>query len=533
MPEMAEKLAKELRAALPGVLRRVGRDRPALSPAGRSGHAVVHHGRRRLDEGRHGDDPRSRHAQAGARRGRPAARRSSRSGSRREGTDAGPAPPRRRGDDRGALARVLRVGRGAQGDRGAAADLREVPARARRRGARARARGVRGRRRGERGAARRRGCCSTGRWRRESVARARAARRARDRVGGDGGGPARRTAARCRTSRSSIEIAQQHRPRERLALERARAAHRGEAELAPMRRERFQRETRHSPTGSASRRATSPTFELLCGVDLRALAAQCEAVPARHAGDVGRRRCREFVRRELGIPLSEATRADALALMRAREFDAFFPATRMEASIAAEVSEMGIDADRRRARRARHRRPGREARRARSARRCAIPDEVYLVLRPHGGQTDYTTFLHELGHALHFGIHARATSRSSIAGSATTRSPRATRCSSTTCMQNAGLAAALHRAREEANCRPSCAPRASRSCSSCAATARSSSTRSSCTAARTSWDSLPDLYVELAHRRRRPSATIAPTRSSTWTRASTRRAICARGSCRR
>ena len=31
-----------------------------------------------------------------------------------------------------------------------------------------------------------------------------------------------------------------------------------------------------------------------------------------------------------------------------------------------------------------------------------VPDEVYLVLRPHGGQTDWTTFLHELGHALHF-----------------------------------------------------------------------------------------------------------------------------------
>ena len=32
-----------------------------------------------------------------------------------------------------------------------------------------------------------------------------------------------------------------------------------------------------------------------------------------------------------------------------------------------------------------------------------VPDEVYLVLRPHGGQSDYNTFLHELGHALHFG----------------------------------------------------------------------------------------------------------------------------------
>ncbi|MBW7933791.1 MAG: hypothetical protein H3C62_09315 [Gemmatimonadaceae bacterium] len=31
-----------------------------------------------------------------------------------------------------------------------------------------------------------------------------------------------------------------------------------------------------------------------------------------------------------------------------------------------------------------------------------IPDEVYLVLRPHGGQNDWTTMMHELGHALHF-----------------------------------------------------------------------------------------------------------------------------------
>jgi hypothetical protein len=45
----------------------------------------------------------------------------------------------------------------------------------------------------------------------------------------------------------------------------------------------------------------------------------------------------------------------------------------------------------------------REGKRSRAF--CApvrVPDEVYLVLRPHGGQSDYTTLLHELGHALHF-----------------------------------------------------------------------------------------------------------------------------------
>jgi hypothetical protein len=33
-----------------------------------------------------------------------------------------------------------------------------------------------------------------------------------------------------------------------------------------------------------------------------------------------------------------------------------------------------------------------------------IPQEVYLVLRPQGGANDYHTALHEMGHALHFGL---------------------------------------------------------------------------------------------------------------------------------
>jgi hypothetical protein len=45
-------------------------------------------------------------------------------------------------------------------------------------------------------------------------------------------------------------------------------------------------------------------------------------------------------------------------------------------------------------------RPGKRARAFCSPVR--IPEEVYLVLRPHGGQNDWTTLMHELGHALHF-----------------------------------------------------------------------------------------------------------------------------------
>jgi len=103
----------------------------------------------------------------------------------------------------------------------------------------------------------------------------------------------------------------------------------------------------------------------------------------------------------LDMKAGEATRADALALFRAREFDSGFPASRMETSIRKQVKEMGID-------------PlasgritldtgEREGKRSRAF--CApvrVPEEVYLVLRPHGGQSDWSTFLHELGHALHF-----------------------------------------------------------------------------------------------------------------------------------
>jgi hypothetical protein len=33
-----------------------------------------------------------------------------------------------------------------------------------------------------------------------------------------------------------------------------------------------------------------------------------------------------------------------------------------------------------------------------------VPEEVHLIVRPTGGLTDYQAFLHEAGHALHFGL---------------------------------------------------------------------------------------------------------------------------------
>src|SRR5688500_19434107 len=107
----------------------------------------------------------------------------------------------------------------------------------------------------------------------------------------------------------------------------------------------------------------------------------------------------ETVRSELHRDPAVATRADALHLLRAQEFDAHSPSASMESAVRRQTSEMGIDPDA--AGRITYDTGEREGKRARAF--CApvrVPDEVYLVLRPHGGQAGHRTLLHELGHAL-------------------------------------------------------------------------------------------------------------------------------------
>ena len=109
----------------------------------------------------------------------------------------------------------------------------------------------------------------------------------------------------------------------------------------------------------------------------------------------------EFIRKELGIEPNVATRSDASALFRAKELDQYFPASAMEETIRKQVRSMGIDPTANG--RVTFDTGDREGKRSRAF--CSpvrVPDEVYLVLRPHGGQTDWMTFLHELGHALHY-----------------------------------------------------------------------------------------------------------------------------------
>ncbi|MBI3566712.1 MAG: hypothetical protein HY084_00730 [Gemmatimonadetes bacterium] len=198
--------------------------------------------------------------------------------------------------------------------------------------------------------------------------------------------------------RAAITITNTRDAGERRALDDARAKL-VLAELAPMRQERLEREkTLIEAAGIAP--TYIATFERLSGLSLAALRAECEQF-LRDTQSMWDDVLPEFLKRGLGITPSEATRADALALMRAPEFDGAFPADAMEAAVRGQVTEMGIspDADGR-VRYDTAERPGKRARAFCSPVR--IPDEVHLVLRPHGGQNDWQTLLHELGHALHF-----------------------------------------------------------------------------------------------------------------------------------
>ncbi|HEY3133206.1 MAG TPA: hypothetical protein VGJ47_01125 [Gemmatimonadaceae bacterium] len=196
-----------------------------------------------------------------------------------------------------------------------------------------------------------------------------------------------------------IEIANTRDRSSRLALDAARAKL-VKNEHAPLRLERLQREKDYIESlGIAAH--YNGSFEAVTGISLNALAEACDRF-LRDTKSMWDETLRGVLRASLGIKPSEAKRADALALFRASEYDDAFPGTQMEPVMRRQVAEMGIDPT-----------AGgriifdvgeREGKRSRAF--CSpvrVPEEVYLVLRPHGGQSDYNTFLHELGHALHFG----------------------------------------------------------------------------------------------------------------------------------
>ena len=135
------------------------------------------------------------------------------------------------------------------------------------------------------------------------------------------------------------------------------------------------------------------------GLDLDHLAAQMQDFLRRTEGPY-----RSELRRRLadaGMPPAWAEKSDLAYLFRAPDFDPIFDGERLLPALTATLRSLGIDPDRQ----------GNvhldtEQRPLKSARAfCApirIPDEVMLVISPHGGQDDYQALFHEAGHAQHF-----------------------------------------------------------------------------------------------------------------------------------
>ncbi len=144
-----------------------------------------------------------------------------------------------------------------------------------------------------------------------------------------------------------------------------------------------------------------PSVKAMCadlsGIDLDALGgaatALLKATEARFEPAVG-----PELHVELGLGFDRVRRSDLPAFFRARSLDGSFPADRLAGALDGTVDALGI--------RTAAVTVDREDRPTKSPRAfCApvrVPDEVYLVIAPHGGRDDYEALLHEAGHAYHY-----------------------------------------------------------------------------------------------------------------------------------
>ncbi len=106
--------------------------------------------------------------------------------------------------------------------------------------------------------------------------------------------------------------------------------------------------------------------------------------------------------RSIGVEPGMAEKSDVSYLFRSPEFDAWFTRERMLEALDETLRDLGIDpAAQPNIRRDTEPRPRKSPRAFCSAIR--VPEEVILVINPHGGHDDYRALFHEAGHAEHFG----------------------------------------------------------------------------------------------------------------------------------
>jgi len=108
------------------------------------------------------------------------------------------------------------------------------------------------------------------------------------------------------------------------------------------------------------------------------------------------------LKRELGVAVEEAERSDALYLLHLTRFDNRFPPDSMLEVYRETMAGLGINIEAQK-----NIIVDSEPRPRKNPRAfcmpISVPDDVRLVIRPAGGQSDYQALLHESGHAQHYG----------------------------------------------------------------------------------------------------------------------------------
>jgi oligoendopeptidase F len=202
--------------------------------------------------------------------------------------------------------------------------------------------------------------------------------------------------------RAAIELANSADRDFRIALDTARSREAAKA-LNAIRRNRFELE--HEEIATLGYPDYVAAVAALSGVGLDELGASAERF-LDDTRDMFRESLAQVVRKRIGVGVDQLVRSDSAWAFRANQYDAAFESHRLIETAIGQMAEMGLDAEQ--GGRVRFDTEEREGKQPRAF--CVpvrVPEEVYLVIRPFGGHSDYRTFWHELGHAMHFSTPSR------------------------------------------------------------------------------------------------------------------------------
>ncbi len=157
----------------------------------------------------------------------------------------------------------------------------------------------------------------------------------------------------------------------------------------------------HETARSLGHEHYTALYEEMRGLDYKALAEQAGKVLS-HTESVYTTRLAESLKREMGLSLEEADRSDALFFLQLNGYDDRFPAPDLMRVYRETMAGMGINIEEQKNILIDDTPRPRKSARA-FCMPILVPQEIKLVIRPMGGQSDYQAFLHESGHAQHYG----------------------------------------------------------------------------------------------------------------------------------